>query len=141
MIDLKALYSLVDISNQNKIFWKDCEMLIKALGFFISNSKLVELKKSCGLNDDVSFEQFKKLAELSSKNSKYDVPSALEAFSTFAAKNDKASIDSAYFRRIIAASGEKLTEEELKEISQDSGLFDKNGKCVYEQFIQNLLVK
>lgn len=126
-------------------------MLIMSLGCLITDHGFIDCLKKLNIGgkntvllvlclEKVTFDQLKNLYPtcLKAEGRVTAKGFIVDAFTELASMSVNNSINGAYFRKVMSSCGEKLTEEEMKELFQDSLLINKDGNCALEPFIKYL---
>ena len=126
---LDEAFFLIDQDNDKSISINEVGLLLRALGIFISEKDIEQLKSKLGNEGElVSYDEFKKIykKKLKTNLSSNDLIDAFKYFD----EGENGKINLEQIKHGLMTLGEPLSEEELK-ILEDELEFDEDGNIDY----------
>ena len=126
---LDEAFFLIDQDNDKSISINEVGLLLRALGIFISEKDIEQLKSKLGNEGElVSYDEFKKIykKKLKTNLSSNDLIDALKYFD----EGENGKINLEQIKHGLMTLGEPLSEEEFK-ILEDELEFDEDGNIDY----------
>ena len=126
---LNEAFFLIDQDNDKSISINEVGLLLRALGIFISEKDIEQLKSKLGNEGElVSYDEFKKIykKKLKTNLSSNDLIDAFKYFD----EGENGKINLEQIKHGLMTLGEPLSEEEFK-ILEDELEFDEDGNIDY----------
>ena len=126
---LDEAFFLIDQDNDKSISINEVGLLLRALGIFISEKDIEQLKSKLGNEGElVSYDEFKKIykKKLKTNLSSNDLIDAFKYFD----EGENGKINLEQIKQGLMTLGEPLSEEEFK-ILEDELEFDEDGNIDY----------
>ena len=133
---LDEAFFLIDQDNDKSISINEVGLLLRALGIFISEKDIEQLKSKLGNEGElVSYDEFKKIykKKLKTNLSSNDLIDAFKYFD----EGENGKINLEQIKHGLMTLGEPLSEEEFK-ILEDELEFDEDGNIDYNELANKI---
>ncbi|OWA51182.1 putative Myosin-2 essential light chain [Hypsibius exemplaris] len=135
--DFQEAFSLFDNKGDGKIFASQLGEVLRALGQNPTESDVKKYQQQYKSDQRISFDIFLPiLHEISRVKEAYSFDGFAEGLRHFDTEGN-GMIKTSELRHLLTTLGDKLTEEEFKDLV--AGQEDSNGNVAYEDFIRNLM--
>ncbi|XP_044477063.1 calmodulin-like [Mangifera indica] len=138
--EFKEAFSLFDRDGDGCITTKELGTVMRSLGQNPTEAELLDMisEVDADQNGTIDFPEFLNLMarKLKDTDSEEELKEAFKVFD----KDQNGFISAAELRHVMANLGEKLTDEEVKEMIQEADV-DGDGQVNYDEFVRMMLAK